>query len=115
FGGGPGQTDRDVHGGGVGLREEVDPELAEGEDAERDQEGHEHDREHGPADAELGQAHGLSAASTGAPSARSCPSRGTAILCLAKSPSTISTSSPLRSPSLTSASLSVRPSTRKTL
>ena len=55
------------------------------------------------------------AASTGAPSTGSCPSRGTAIRWRSFRPSTISTSSPLRSPSLTSCSLSVRPSTVKTL
>ncbi len=58
---------------------------------------------------------GYRAASTGAPSAGSCPSRGTAMRWPSLRPSTISTSSPLRSPSLTSSSLRVWPSTVKIL
>jgi hypothetical protein len=39
--------------GGIGLREEIDAEVAEREQAKHDQRRHQHRREHRPADAEL--------------------------------------------------------------
>ena len=115
LGSGPGQADRDVDGGGIGAGKEIDPEVAEGEDAEGDQEADQHHREDGTTDAELGETHGYCVASTGAPSTGSWPSAGTATCCFASSPATISTSSPVRSPTRTSFSFSTWPSTANTL
>jgi hypothetical protein len=39
--------------GRIGLREEIDAEVAEREQAEHDQRHHQHRREHWPADAEF--------------------------------------------------------------
>ena len=47
------QPQRHVDLGGIGLREEIDAEVAEREQAEHDQRHHQHRREHRPADAEL--------------------------------------------------------------
>ena len=50
---GAGQRSSDVDGRRIGLREQIDAEVAEREDPEHHERHDEHRREHGPADAEL--------------------------------------------------------------
>ena len=54
-GAGPRQLHADGDRRGIGLREEVDAEVAEGEDAQHHQRHDEHGGEDGPADAQLGK------------------------------------------------------------
>ena len=104
LGGGAGKPQGDVDGGGIGAGEKVDPEVAEGEDAEDHQEAHQHHREDGTPDAKGGEAHDCFTGSTGAPSRSSWPSGAIATVSFSVRPSRISTSPPLRSPSFTSCS-----------
>jgi hypothetical protein len=50
---GAGQLQPDVHRGRIGLREEVDAQIPEREDAQHDQRGHQHRCEHRPPHAQF--------------------------------------------------------------
>lgn len=48
----------DLDGGGIAAGEHVNAEVAEAEDPHDDEEGNQHEREHRPVDADIGQFHG---------------------------------------------------------
>ena len=61
----PGSRSETLTVAGIGLREEIDAEIAEREDAEHHQRHHQHRREDRPADAEFRQHRGLPLARDG--------------------------------------------------
>ena len=61
LGAGPGEFDSDVNGGGISAGEQIDAQRAVRENAQRHQEGDEHNRKHGARDADVGKFHRLAA------------------------------------------------------
>src|SRR3989442_461834 len=94
-----GQLDPDVHRRGIGLRKQVDPEVAEGEEADNHERHHEHRGEDRATHAQFRQ-HGYSVRRFGdtfMPSASTSTSE-TATWSPTPTPLTISIRSPRRSP-----------------
>ena len=112
---GAGQEQLHAHGRRIGLREEVDAEVAEREQAEHDQRHHEHRRGDGPADAEFRE-HGTSCYRVTATSAPS-DSVSTSVMATGSpsfTPLAISMRSPSRSPTCSSRTASRSPLTTNT-
>ena len=114
-GAGAGQRELDVDRRRVGLREEIDAEIAEREDAEHHERHHQHRGEHGTANAEFRQHvySTLLSMETLAPSV-SLSTSVAATCSPAFTPLRISMRSPRRSPTFSSRTASLSPSTTNT-